>query len=154
MNLFSTTFAEPEMCAFARALAPLLCVGDCVALTGDLGAGKSTFARAVITELTSATDVPSPTYTLVQHYEGRQGPIWHFDLYRLKARAEIYELGWEEALPQALVLVEWPELVKELLPLSTLSLKLSLAPSGGRIMELQGNQQWAARLLPLLKKTT
>ncbi|MDD3020872.1 MAG: tRNA (adenosine(37)-N6)-threonylcarbamoyltransferase complex ATPase subunit type 1 TsaE [Alphaproteobacteria bacterium] len=102
--------SEDDTIRIATDFARNLTRGDVVLLDGDLGAGKSVFARAVIRSLVqdSELDVPSPTFTLVQTYDSKAGEIYHFDLYRLKDPEEIFELGWEEAL-SGIVLVEWPE---------------------------------------------
>jgi tRNA threonylcarbamoyladenosine biosynthesis protein TsaE len=106
----------PDLAATTKAGAALgqcLRPGDFVALHGDLGAGKTTLARAVIQSLNPAeTEVPSPTFTLVQEYPG---PLYHFDLYRLSSPEEVRELGWEEAR-EGICLVEWPERLGPLLP--------------------------------------
>lgn len=96
--------------ALARALAPELRAGDTVLLDGPVGAGKSHFARALIRARLDNPDedVPSPTFTLVQTYDG-DPPIWHSDLYRLTDPAEIDELGLLDALPEAIALIEWPD---------------------------------------------
>ena len=84
--------------ALGRAVARALQAGEAVCLTGPLGAGKSTLARALIRALTSPDEeVPSPTFTLVQLYEGARLNVAHFDLYRLAAPEEAYELGLDEA---------------------------------------------------------
>ena len=83
--------------------------GDVFELSGTLGAGKSVFARAFIQKLTKAEEVPSPTFTLVQMYHAAEFDIYHYDLYRLKAPEEIFELGVEEAFYEGVCLVEWPE---------------------------------------------
>lgn len=92
--------------------------GDIVFLKGTLGAGKSVFARSVIQTLSQDPNliVPSPTFTLVQQYDTPQFPIWHFDLYRLEDPEEIYEIGWEDALSEGVLLVEWSERLAELTP--------------------------------------
>jgi tRNA threonylcarbamoyl adenosine modification protein YjeE len=108
MDFISHSAAETER--FAQAMAARLKPGDVLFLGGDLGMGKSVFARALIRALTDepGLDVPSPTFTLVQTYDTAKGPVWHFDLYRIKTPEEIWELGWEDALGEGIILVEWP----------------------------------------------
>lgn len=107
------TYSEAQTIAVAQDFAAKLGAGDVVCLYGTLGMGKSVFARAVIRALCGDNDldVPSPTFTLVQIYDDADmtAPIWHFDLYRLEDAEEIYETGWEEALGDAIILIEWPE---------------------------------------------
>lgn len=102
--------SENDTIAAAAKLAGELKPGALVLLRGSLGSGKTVFARSLIRALSGDKDleVPSPTFTLVQTYDSARGQIWHFDLYRLKSAQEIYELGWEEALSD-IVIVEWPE---------------------------------------------
>lgn len=91
--------------------------GDAFTLQGPLGAGKSEFARGFIRHLMGEEiDVPSPTFTLVQTYETPKLLIWHFDLYRLEDADEIYEIGWEDAISDGVLLIEWPERLGNLLP--------------------------------------
>src|SRR5690606_23297068 len=106
-------------------LALALKPGDCLALSGDLGAGKSTLARALIRAVADDDDleVPSPTFTLVQAYALRI-PISHFDLYRLGDPSELDELGFDEALDAGICLVEWPEMAGGLRPPSRLAPRL------------------------------
>ena len=109
--------SEEQTTAFARTCANEAKNGDIFALHGSLGSGKSVFARAFIQHFTgNKIDIPSPTFTLVQTYETDKSEIWHFDLYRLKEAEEIYEIGWEEALTDNIVLVEWPERLDTLMP--------------------------------------
>jgi len=133
--------------ALAVRLAVLLAAGDIVGLAGELGAGKTTFARAFICARLGETEVPSPTFTLVQTYEGSGAPIWHFDLYRLQNTEEIYELGIEEAFETAISLIEWPEKMVGNEPIDWLELRLdpgdreearraTLTPHGPRSADL------------------
>lgn len=107
-----SSFNEKDTRYFAAGFARRLMRGDVVLLSGDLGMGKSVFCRAVVRSLCKDDDmeVPSPTFSLVQHYESADGiPVHHFDLYRLDAPDEIFELGWDDALSDGITLVEWPE---------------------------------------------
>ncbi len=90
--------------------------GDIFALFGTLGVGKSTFARYFIQSLTDASEVPSPTFTLVQSYDTVKFPIYHYDMYRLKYPEEAYELGVEESFFVGVNLIEWPEKIGYILP--------------------------------------
>jgi len=101
---------EEETAMAAARFAKILKGREVVLLDGAVGTGKSVFARALIRALTHpAMEVPSPTFSLVQIYETARGPLWHFDLYRLKSPDDLYELGWEEAYDQAILVIEWPE---------------------------------------------
>jgi tRNA threonylcarbamoyladenosine biosynthesis protein TsaE len=129
-------------------LAAALVPRDLVALSGELGAGKTCLARAVIAGLMGGPEeVPSPTFTLVQTYETPKGPLWHFDLYRLSAPDEVWELGFEEALAEGMSLIEWPERLGRLLPAARLDLTLRFATAAGaRHADLAGLGPWAARI--------
>jgi len=140
--------------ALGRALARLLRPGDVVALYGDLGAGKTALARAMIRALpgppgAAEEEVPSPTFTLVQTYEREPAPVWHFDLYRLEGAGEVEELGFSEALADGIVLVEWPERLGALLPAEALCVTLTFAAADGRRARLEGGGDWPARLTEL-----
>lgn len=117
MNTVTYTLTQKELVSLAKPFARTLQKGDTVALWGDLGAGKTTFARFLIQSLLDKTiEVPSPTFTLVQIYDSNRGEIWHCDLYRLKCPEEAFELGLEDAFHQAICLIEWPERLGNLLP--------------------------------------
>lgn len=140
----------------ARRVAALARGGDVIALRGDLGAGKTSFARAFVNALPGPDgtprdeEVPSPTFTLVQSYRRLPADVWHFDLYRLERPEEAYELGIEEAFGSAIVLIEWPERMGDLLPPQRLDVALSFASAAeARRAELTGWGDWAARLARL-----
>jgi len=129
--------------AIATALAPLLGAGDVVLLSGQVGAGKTHFARALIQARLRAVgldeDVPSPTYTLVQTYDDGICEIWHADLYRLTDPVEIYELGLADAFCDSICLIEWPERLGDLQPAAPLTIHLSATKTPGtRIAEISG----------------
>lgn len=130
----------------ARALAPILKAGDVIALRGGLGAGKTTFSRALIGALLGRnTDVPSPTYTLVQTYDGPGFPIFHMDLYRLEDPDEVFELGWDET-QDGLALIEWPDRAGAHLPAWRLDLTFEiLGDTRKAILEPRG-EDWQTRL--------
>ena len=117
LNLTLDLRSPDETANCASLLAQALRPGDVVLLKGPVGAGKSHFSRAAIRAVThDLQDVPSPTFTLVQDYAGAHGPIWHMDLYRLGDPGELVELGVEDALSDAICLIEWPDRLGELLP--------------------------------------
>ncbi len=130
---------EAATTAFARRLAPALGPGDVLALRGDLGAGKTAFARALIRALVGddEAEVPSPTFTLVQTYDTDAAPVWHFDLYRLSGPDEVQELGWDE-VGQGIALVEWPDRLGPLLPRDRLELTMAFEGPDARRAELAG----------------
>lgn len=142
---------EAETIALAKDIAKLLSSGDMVSLAGDLGAGKTTFARALIRELLEdpALEAPSPTFTIMQIYEGEALRILHADFYRIDDAAELIGLGWEEAVEDAVVLVEWAERAPEALPKDRLDIRLSFtdtATPAARRLTISGYGAFAQRL--------
>ena len=124
--------------ALGAELAATLQPGDLVILQGDLGAGKTALARAIIRSLADdpKLDVPSPTFALVQPYDTTKGPVLHADLYRLGDPREVDELGLLDN-PGALVLVEWAERSPEIVAAATMTVSLSIPPGGeGRLVSI------------------
>ncbi len=119
--------------------------GDVVALFGDLGAGKTTFARGILQALGHTDVVPSPTFTIVQQYETAGLDVAHFDLYRLTDPGEMVELGLDEACHRGAVLIEWPEIALPVLPAHRLDLRLG-GTGDTREACLTGHGDWAVRL--------
>jgi tRNA threonylcarbamoyl adenosine modification protein YjeE len=145
-TLFTAEIPLPGLAAtqaLGAHVADLLRAGDTVALAGDLGAGKTTLARAILARLGVTEAVPSPTFTLVQSYRTPGLTVSHYDLYRLKSARELDELGLDEALDQGAVLVEWPERAEGRLPMNRLTVELSLA-GDGRHASLSGPARWQA----------
>ena len=120
------------MVDIAAALAP----GDLITLSGDLGAGKSTFARALIRHFAGdeSVEVPSPTFTLMQAYELPRFNLVHADLYRLSGPAELAELGFEDIAAGAVTLLEWPDRAAGFLPADRLDIALTLSPREGAML--------------------
>ena len=138
----------------ANDLSAVLVPDDLLTLSGDLGAGKTTLARAVIRALAGddQIEVPSPTFTFLQLYELPRFPVVHADLYRVTTLAELAELGWEEASEGAAVMVEWPDRAAALIQADRLDAALALAPDLGptfRRVRLTGYGLWANRLTRL-----
>lgn len=139
-------------CRLAQALALRLQPGDTLLLSGGLGAGKTHFARCLIQALLlRPEDVPSPTFTLVQTYDGATGEVWHADLYRLADTAEIAELGLAEAFETAICIVEWPDRLGRDLPGNALHARFTpLEAEDSRHLNLAWSaQKWADRLTGL-----
>lgn len=138
--------------ALAARLAPLLRVRDTIALAGDLGAGKTAFSRALIRTLGDReSEVPSPTFTLVQTYELPAFTLWHFDLYRLDKPEDALELDIEDAFASGVSLIEWPDRLGPYLPADRLDLLLTFADrEGARQASLRAHGSWTGRMGPLL----
>ncbi|MCV2863248.1 tRNA (adenosine(37)-N6)-threonylcarbamoyltransferase complex ATPase subunit type 1 TsaE [Albidovulum sediminicola] len=137
--------------ALARRLAPALRAGDTILLEGEIGAGKTHFARALIRARLAALgldeDVPSPTFTIVQTYEAGEAEIWHADLYRLSGPEEIWELGLEDAFRTAICLVEWPDRLGSLRPSDALTLRFAAEQDDSRRLGLHASGPRAQALL-------
>jgi len=133
--------------ALAARLAAVLRPGDVLALSGDLGAGKTTFARGVLRGLGWLGEVPSPSFTLVQTYD-TVPPLWHVDLYRLDRADEADALGLDDIWDEAVVLIEWPERLGSRLPAQALRLRLDGAGEATRSLTATVPKSWEGRWPP------
>jgi tRNA threonylcarbamoyladenosine biosynthesis protein TsaE len=139
---------EAATAALAIRLATVARPGDILALTGDLGVGKTSFARAFIgARADPREEVPSPTFSLVQTYMTGGPAIWHFDLYRLGTAEEAWELGIEDAFGSGISLIEWPDRLGPLLPQRRLEIALSFGDRmEARRAVVSGGAEWRVRL--------
>ena len=110
--------SENETIAFARNFAKTLHTGDLVVLTGDLGSGKTKFVQGILTHFGLEKEISSPTFTIVNEYSNGQDTIYHFDVYRLESSDEFYAIGGEEYLQNGICLMEWGEMIQDVLPSS------------------------------------
>ena len=127
--------------------------GDCIALRGDLGSGKTVLARGLIRNFCDNQDlsVSSPSYSLVQPYESPTGiPLWHFDLYRMKHRQEVFEAGFDDELNVGITLIEWPEILGDWLPPEHLNIELQILEHPIRLVTFEMPESWAQRLATVL----
>lgn len=149
------TFHSPdETTQSAARLGALLAPGDVILISGDVGAGKTHFARALIQSLLiEPEDVPSPTFTLVQTYNTPSAEIWHADLYRLTSTAEIEELGLAEAFETSICLIEWPDRLGDLRPAGALDLTFKQGRADGErnLTCVWENATWDQRVRSWLK---
>lgn len=143
----------PDLAATERLagrIAALARPGEAVLLSGPLGAGKSAFARAFVRAWVAdpAVEVPSPTFTLVQPYDGPRGAVWHCDLYRLGDPEELQELGIDEGFAEAVMLVEWPDRLGPWLPADRLELAIEICEQAedARRVTLKASGAWAVRV--------
>lgn len=151
----STILTSPDQTAhLARRLGAVLSGGDTVLLSGDVGAGKTHFARALIQSLLAIPeDVPSPTFTLVQTYDAASGSeIWHADLYRLGDPSEVEELGLVEAMQSAICLIEWPDRLASLRPDDALDITLVAndTEDSRTLTAIWSHPRWAEKLNELI----
>ena len=123
------TQSREETEALGARLAEALAEGRVVAFTGDLGAGKTAFTRGLASGLGIRTRVTSPTFTIVNEYQGASLPLFHFDMYRLDSAEDLFDIGWEDYLDRGGVCaVEWSERVEEALPPETVWVTLRRCP--------------------------
>jgi len=138
--------SEKDTDHLGQTLSAFAAPGDCILMRGQIGAGKSALARAFIrARLGADTDVPSPTFTLVQTYEHEDVEIWHADLYRLTDPQEVVELGLVDAMEDQICLIEWPELLDDISPAKALDIQLEVLPNAHRATLTYG-EHWRNRV--------
>lgn len=147
----AVTRSAEETRAFAGAVGGLLRPGDVVSVVGDLGAGKTVFARGVAGALGITDPVVSPSFTIVREYEGRV-PLVHVDVYRIDTIQELHDLGFEEVVrDDAVTLVEWGDVIDGMLPGERLDVRLAAGDGDDeRVVEIEGlGRSWRARVAEL-----
>lgn len=145
--------ASPEdSLALGMRLAALARPGDVIALSGPLGAGKTSIARGLLAALGLEEEAPSPSFAIVQPYAPPEVrfPVLHVDLYRIEQAEEAEELGLDEAREDSLLIVEWPERLGEDWWRDALWLSLELTPDGARVLTAQVPEAWRGRWLQIL----
>ncbi|MEP2029772.1 MAG: tRNA (adenosine(37)-N6)-threonylcarbamoyltransferase complex ATPase subunit type 1 TsaE [Paracoccaceae bacterium] len=148
-SLTTQTTGPQDTANVAMRLGQMLSSGDVILLSGDIGTGKTHFARHLIQSLQDAPeDVPSPSFTLVQTYQTRSGEVWHADLYRISTPGEIEELGLSDAFETAICLIEWPDRMGDAVPLDALFLHFDLgeAETDRTLTFKWANDRWAKSL--------
>jgi len=151
-----TTFfiADAEkMQQFGQRLAQFLRLGDIIFLQGQLGTGKTTLVRGIMRGLEYSGQVKSPTFTLVESYSLRQGHLFHFDLYRVRNTQELFDIGIEDYFTaDAIIIIEWPENAKSILPIPTIFCEIEMSSEGRKIIlssEIERGAQLINHVIPL-----
>jgi tRNA threonylcarbamoyladenosine biosynthesis protein TsaE len=149
---------EVAMCKLGGNIASVAEIGDVICLSGPLGAGKTVFARAFVRALTNSDEnVPSPTFTLMQYYDGGPIPIFHYDLYRVESEADIQELGFDDAVANGVLLIEWPERVSSEIFTNRLGIQIDCFPADQpdmRRVQFEPSDVWRDRLQQVLNAVT
>ena len=146
MELIKVVNSHKETMEFSKEVAKIIKCGDVILLNGEIGAGKTTFTKYLLENLGVKSVVSSPTFTLLNEYDG-VFPVYHFDMYRITNAEELYELGFEDYLNSknspyvktGLTLVEWPENVKEILPKDAIVINIEKLGENSRKFIIKGN---------------
>jgi tRNA threonylcarbamoyladenosine biosynthesis protein TsaE len=130
---------------FGRRLAGALRAGDVITLSGPLSAGKTTLVRGLLASLGHFGEVPSPSFAIVQPYDGLSLPIWHIDLYRIESGDELTELGLDDIRSDGALIVEWPEHAGQDMWPEALALSLNVLEDGARALTAEVPAAWESR---------
>ncbi|SHH36152.1 tRNA (adenosine(37)-N6)-threonylcarbamoyltransferase complex ATPase subunit type 1 TsaE [Tepidibacter thalassicus] len=142
---------EEETKEIGYKLGKLLNKGNVVCLIGDLGAGKTTITQSIAKGLGVDDYITSPTFTIVNEYEGRV-PLYHFDVYRISSSEEMYEIGFEEYIyGQGVCIIEWANLIEDILPDNYLKLELNYKEDGREMILIPFGQEYEKIVKELLK---
>ncbi len=153
LNISKLLRNEEETLEFGRMIGKNMEEGILVCLNGDLGAGKTCLTKGIAQGLEIEEDVTSPTFILVEEYEGRL-PLYHFDVYRIDDPEELYFIGFEEYLgKEAVVIIEWSSRIEEILPIERLDIDISRTGEDEREITLSAVGETAQALLRRLKQT-
>ena len=136
---------ESATLAFGSKLAKALLVGDVVTLSGPLSAGKTTLVRGLLKALGHEGEVPSPSFAIVQPYEGLKLPVWHVDLYRIEDPSDLVELGLEDIREDGVLIIEWPEHGEATAWPEALGLSLNVGEDGERSLTANVPSAWEGR---------
>ena len=130
--MITETFAQAETFELGKRLGEEAKKGDIITLSGDLGVGKTVFAQGVATGLGIKDNVCSPTFTILQVYDDGRLPLYHFDAYRIEEPEEMEAIGYEEFFfGDGVCIIEWPEMIEELLPEGIIAVRISKEPARG-----------------------
>ena len=142
---------EDETLNFGQKLGELVEPGQLILLSGDLGAGKTILTQGICKGLGVEEDVTSPTYNLINEYEGDL-TVYHMDLYRLENEEDLYDLGFEDYLESGgIIIIEWPDLVYDLIPAEFIYIKIEVAAKEERIMQIEAEGDKGMKLIERLE---
>ena len=142
-NLTFISYSEEETLEYAKKFAEYLKPKDVIILSGDLGSGKTKFTQGILSFFGLDSQISSPTYTIVNEYRNDNYSVYHFDLYRLKDSSEFFDIGGEEYLEKGICIIEWGELIEDLIPSNYIKIIFSrdIEDENKRILEVIYNKE-------------